>query len=72
MFAIQKIISNGNSAAVTVPQVVMRHFRWFTGDFVVLEMLEGEKICIRRATEADLRAMNRLVRPATALPLEAQ
>lgn len=53
MRAIQKLVRNGNSTAVSIPRPLLIHIGWLPGESVVLELLEDKSIRIRRPQERD-------------------
>lgn len=50
------IVRNGHSTHVSLPPKMLEYLRWRPGDFVVLEVIDVNKLVVRQATLSDLRA----------------
>ncbi len=62
MKGIQKLVRNGNSTGVTIPRPVLWHLGWLPGQLVVMTVLEGGELHIRkwRDTDRDPEVSSRL------------
>lgn len=54
MRALQKLVKNGNSTAVSIPRPILIHLGWLPGEQVVMEVLEDKSIRVRRPCERDI------------------
>lgn len=54
MRALQRLVRNSNSTAVSIPKVMLIHLGWFVGEFVVIELLEDNTLRLRRPCEQDI------------------
>ncbi len=53
MRAVQKLVRNGNSTAVSIPRAMLIHLGWLPGQSVVLELLEDKTVRLRPPVERD-------------------
>lgn len=53
---LRRIVCNGNSTHVSVPQQFLDRLRWRQGDYVVLELLDVDRLSVRLARVVDFRA----------------
>jgi antitoxin component of MazEF toxin-antitoxin module len=67
MRALQKLVRNGNSTQFTIPRPVLIHLGWIAGETMMLEVLEDDRILIRRPRGDDFGAtLNRSSRVVNA------
>jgi len=53
MRALQKLVKNGNSTAVSIPRPLLVHMGWLPGESIVIELLEDNTLRLRRPVERD-------------------
>jgi len=53
MRALQKLVKNGNSTAVSIPRPLLVHMGWLPGESIIIELLEDNTLRLRRPVERD-------------------
>lgn len=53
MRALQRLVKNGNSTAVSIPRPMLIHLAWLAGQDVIVEVLDDNSLHIRRPVEED-------------------
>lgn len=55
-YRMRRIVRNGNSTHVSLPQQLLDRLRWRPGDVVIVEEVDVDRISVRRARVGDLMA----------------
>jgi antitoxin component of MazEF toxin-antitoxin module len=53
MRALQKLVRNGNSTAVSIPRPILFYLGWLPGESIVLEVLDDKSLRVRRPCDRD-------------------